>query len=78
MLSRDVLEVDVAQYLEENHRLDDDDLARMHKLYQLAAYGRCSRWIFQILDKKCLRVFPSCIYTSIRKQFASPDGLYTL
>lgn len=77
MLSKDVLEVDVAQYLEDNHPLDDDDLARVHKLYRLAAYRRCSRWIFQVLGKKCRRVFPSCIYTSIRQQFASPDGLYT-
>ena len=77
MLSQDVLEVDVAQYLEENNPLDDDDLAKTHKLFRLAAYRRCSRWVFQILGKKCRRVFPSCIYTSIRNKFASPDGLYT-
>ena len=47
MLSADVLEVDVAQYLEENYPLDDEDLARIHKLYRLA-----SRWIFQILEKE--------------------------
>ena len=72
MLSADVLEVDVAQYLEENYPLDDEDLARIHKLYRLA-----SRWIFQILEKENHRVFPSCIYTCIRKKFPSPDGLYT-
>ena len=77
MLSQDVLEVDVAQYLEQNWPLDDDDLARTHRLYRLAAYRRCSRWIFQILGKKCRRVFPSCICTCIRNKFASPDGLYT-
>ena len=77
MLSQDVLEVDVAQYLKQNWPLDDDDLAWTHRLYRLAAYRRCSRWIFQILGKKCRRVFPSCIYTCIRNKFASPDGLYT-
>ena len=51
MLSADVLEVDVALYLEENYPLDDKDLARIHKLYRLASYRRCSRWIFQILGK---------------------------
>ncbi len=77
MLSADVLEVDVAQYLEENYPLDDEELARIHKLYRLASYRRCSRWIFQILGKKNRRVFPSCVYTCIRKKFPSPDGLYT-
>ncbi|CAB3982115.1 Hypothetical predicted protein [Paramuricea clavata] len=77
MLSQDVLEGDVAQYLEDNSPHDDDDRARTHKLYRLSAYRRCSRWIFQILGEKCRRVFPSCIYTCIRKKFASPDGLYT-
>jgi hypothetical protein len=48
MLSQDVLEVDVAQYLEDNSPLDDNDLARTRKLYRLSAYRRCSRWIFQI------------------------------
>ena len=77
MLSQDVLDVDVTKYLQENNPLDDDDLAKMHKLFRLAAYRRCSRRVFQILGKKCRRVFPSCIYTSIRNKFASPDGLYT-
>ena len=38
MLSADVLEVDVAQYFEENYPIDDEDLARIHKLYRLASY----------------------------------------
>ena len=53
-----------------------NDLAKTHKLYRLAAYRRCSRWVFQILGKKCRQVFTSCIYTSIRNKFPSPDGLY--
>ena len=77
MLSADMLEVDVALYLEENYPLNDEDLARIHKLYRLASYRRCSRWIFHILGKKNRRVFPSCIYTCIRKKFPLPDGLYT-
>ena len=77
MLSRDVLCVDVSQYMEENWPLGDDELERTHKLYRLASYRRCSRWIFGILGKKNRRVFPSCVYTCIRKEFPSPDGLYT-
>ena len=42
-ISQDVLDVDVLQYVEENWPLDDDDLARMHKLYRLVGYRRCSR-----------------------------------
>ena len=47
MLSADVLEVGVTQYLEENYPLDDEELARIHKLYRLDPYRRCSRWIFK-------------------------------
>ena len=76
-ISKDVLEVDVMQYIEENWPLDDEDVARMHKLFRLVGYRRCSRWIFQILGKKCHRPFPACIYKCIRGKFSSPDGLYT-
>lgn len=77
MLSRDVLDIDVSQYLEENWPLGDDQLEQTHKLFRLVSYRRCSRWVFTILGKKCCRVFPSCVYTCIRKEFASPSGLYT-
>lgn len=77
MLSRDVLYVDVSQYMEENWPLGDEELQQKHKLYRLASYRRCSRWIFGILGKKNRRVFPSCVYTRIRNEFPSPDGLYT-
>jgi hypothetical protein len=77
MLSKDVLDVDVSQYLEENWPLGDDQLEQTHKLYRLVSYRRCSRWVFTILGKKVRRVFPSCVYTCIRKEFSSPTGLYT-
>ena len=47
MLTEDVLCVDVAQYLEDNWPLGDDELAQKHKLYRHVAYRRCSRWIFE-------------------------------
>ena len=77
MLSESVLKIDVCRYLEDNWPLDDDDLDKIHKLYRLVAYQRCSRWIFQILGRKKRRPFPACVYTKIRKQFASHDGVYT-
>ena len=77
MLSESVLKIDVCQYLEENYPLDDEDLERMHKLYRLVAYRRCSCWVFQILGKKNQRPFPACVYSKIRERFASSDGLYT-
>jgi hypothetical protein len=77
MLSERVLKIDVCRYLEENWPLDDGDLEKIHKLYRLVAYQRCSRWVFQILGKKKRRPFPSCVYSKIRERFASPDGLYT-
>lgn len=77
MLSDGVLKIDVCRYLEENWPLDDGDLEKIHKLYRLVAYQRCSRWIFQILGKKKRRPFPSCVYAKIRERFASPDGIYT-
>lgn len=77
MLSRDVLHIDVSQYLEENWPIGDNELEQTHKLYRYASYRRCSRWVFTILGKKHRRVFPSCVYTCIRKEFASPNGLYT-
>ena len=52
-------------------------IERVHKLYRLVAYQRCSRWLFQILGKKNRRPFPACIYAKIRERFTSPDGLYT-
>ena len=76
-ISKDVLEVDVMQYVEDNWPLDDEDIARMHKIFRLVGYRRCSRWIFQILGKKCRRPFPSCVYKCIRGKFSSPDGIYT-
>jgi hypothetical protein len=77
MLSKDVLDVNVSQYLEENWPLGDDQLEQTHKLYRLVSYRRCSRWVFTILGKKVRRVFPSCVYTCIHKEFSSPTGLYT-
>ena len=76
-LSESVLKIDVCQYLEENYALDDEELEKMHKLYRLVAYRRCSRWVFQILGKKNRRPFPACVYAKIRERFASFDGLYT-
>ena len=77
MLSEGVLKIDVCHYLEDNWPLDDEDLDKIHKLYRLVAYQRCSRWVFQILGNKNRRPFPSCVYTRIRQQFASHDGVYT-
>ena len=47
MLTEDVLCVDVAQYLEDNWPLGDDELGQKHKLYCHVAHQRCSRWIFE-------------------------------
>ena len=77
MLSETVLKIDVSRYLEETWPLDDGDLEKVHKLYRLVSYHRCSRWVFQILGKKKRRPFPACVYSKIRERFASPDGLYT-
>ena len=77
MLSESVLKIDVCRYLEENWPLDDGDLEKVHKLYHLVSYQRCSRWIFQILGKKRRRPFPACVYSSIRERFASPDVIST-
>ncbi|XP_046841076.1 uncharacterized protein LOC124435171 [Xenia sp. Carnegie-2017] len=77
ILSESLLKIDVCRYLEENWPLSDEDLERIYELYRLVAYQRCSRWIFQIWGNKHRRPFPACIDASIRKRFASPDGLYT-
>ena len=77
MLSECVLKIDVCRYLDENWPLDHGDLEKIHKLYFLVAYQRCSRWIFQILGRKRRRPFPSSVYAKIRERFASPDGLYS-
>ena len=77
MLSENVLKVDVCRYLEENWPPDDGDLEKVHNLYRVVSYQRCSRWIFQILGKKGRRPFPACVYSSIRERFASLYGLYT-
>ena len=74
MLSESVLKIDVCRYLEENWPLDDGDLEKVHKLYHLVSYQRCSRWIFQILGKKRRRPFRTCV---LRERFASPDVAYT-
>lgn len=37
-ISKDVLEVDVMQYIEENWPLDDEDVASMHKQFRLVGY----------------------------------------
>ena len=66
MLSETVLKMDVCRYLEENWPVDDKDLEKLHKLYRLVAYHRCSRWIFQILGKKERKPFPACVYSKIR------------
>ena len=70
MLSRDVLCVDVSQYMEENWPLGDEELERTHKLYRLVSYKRCSRWIFGILGKKIgeffLRVYIHVLGKSFR------------
>ena len=64
MLSESVLKIDVCRYLEENWPLDDGDLEKVHKLYRLVSYQRCSRLIFQILGKKRRRPFPACVYSA--------------
>jgi hypothetical protein len=46
-----------------NWPLDDKDLDKMHKIYRLVAYQRCSRWVFQILGNKYRRPLPACVYT---------------
>ena len=76
-ISQDVLDVDVLQYEEQNWPLDDDDIARMRKLYRLVGYRRRSRSLFHILGNKSRQPFPSCISKCIREKFSSPDGLYT-
>ena len=77
MLSEGVLKIDVCRYLEDNWPLDDEDLDKIHKLYRLVAYQRCSRWVFQIWGNKNRRPLPACVYTRIRERFASRDGIYT-
>ena len=43
MLSKGVLKTDVClQYLEDNWPMDDVDLEKIRKLYELFAYQRCS------------------------------------
>ena len=72
MLSESVLKIDICRYLEENWPLDDEDLERVHKLYRLVAYQRCSRWVFQILGEKqkaffCLYLYKNTRTTSITR-----------
>ena len=72
MLSKEVLHINVLQYMEEHWLLNDKELERTHKLYRLASYRRCSRWpVFTILGKKQRRVFPSCVYSRIRGVFVA-------
>ena len=67
MLSKEVLHIDVLQYMEENWPLDDKELDCTHKLYRLASYRRCSRWVFTILGKKAMTSFPfMCIFAHKR------------
>lgn len=77
MISKEVIDVDISQYVEENWPVGDDELEQTHKLFRHVSYRRCFRWVFTILGKKNRRVFRSCAYTCIRNTFASPDGLYT-
>ena len=71
MLSEGVLKIDVCHYLEDNWPLDDEDLDKIHKLYKLVAYQRCSRWVFQILRNKnrrpLLRVFTQEFENGLRR-----------
>ena len=60
MLSESVFKIDVCRYLEENWPLDDEDLERVHKLYRLIAYQRCSRSVFQILRVTLTGKFANC------------------
>ena len=57
MLSEGVLKIDVCCYLEENWPLDDGDLERIHKLYRLVAYQRCSRWFSRFWGKRSEDLF---------------------
>ena len=61
ILSKDVLDVEVSQYLEKHWPLGDDEFSQTHKLFRLVFYPRCSRWIFNIFGKNVqefsLRVF---------------------
>ena len=50
MLSESVLKIDVCRYLEENWPLDDGDLEKVHKLYRLVSYQRCSVFTLDFPD----------------------------
>ena len=78
MSSEGVLKIDVCCYLEENWPSHDGNLEKIHKLYRLVAYQRCSRWIFQILGKKEGKDHFLHVYSRIQERFASPDGLYNM
>jgi len=63
IVSETVLKMDVCRYLEEYWPVDDEDFAKLHKLYRLVAYHRWSRWGFQILGKKKRRpLTPACVF----------------
>ena len=62
MLSKDVLDIDLLQYLLENWPHGDDQFEQIHKLYLLVSYRRSSRWVY---GKKVRGVFSSCVYRCI-------------
>ena len=48
-----------------NWPLDDKGLHKIHKLYRLVAYQRCSRWVIQIWGNKNRTPLPACVYIII-------------
>ena len=59
--------------------MDDEDLEKIHKLNGLVTYTNDVRFeYFKFWEERTeCYALPSCVYTEIRDQFASPDGIYT-